>query len=381
MTSNYKNMKDRVSCLVTRLIVNHPFFGIFLANTDIIEDNSISTAATNGVNIYYNSDFFNQLDDEQVSGVLLHEVFHACYSHCDKKRRGIRNPKKWNVAVDYAINWEIDEMARAKQGVKLPHNIKINGKDFNVFLDYKYKDKYAEEIYDLLPEDMSNKDGFDIHIDMPEDETIKQGMEDRIVAAYEISKKEEGKMPAGIARAVEEIRKARVPWNRIFHRYVGAALSKEDYSYVHPNRRFIGEDLYMPSLRSNKIGRILFAPDMSGSIGDAEVGAFTNELTKISALISEVVVASWDTQVNTWETVRDMSNIKKACKFKGGGGTSVQCVFDEIKKRRESFELVIILTDGYYGKLPPKHTVKYPVIFVMTTPTISEWGSCVQMRL
>lgn len=374
----HKNMKDRISNLKTQLIIEHPFFGVFLSNTDMIEENTIPTAATDGMRIYYNHNFFDQLKDIELKAVLLHEVFHIVYTHCSKKRRGIRHTKKWNVAADYAINWEIDEMD--KKQVKLPNNVEINKKPFKVFLDTKYKNMYVEQIYDLLPDSAGNEDGIDIHMDMPDDEDKEKEIEDRILASYE-STKNEGKIPAGISRSIDEIRKSRVPWTRIFHRYLGSALAKEDYSYSQPNRRFIGQDLYMPSLLSYKVGTVAVAIDTSGSIGKNELGAFANELRKVSALISEVIVMSCDANVHSFEIVRDMSNFVNAVKkLKGGGGTDFRPPFLELAKRRITPEVFIYLTDGE-GSYPEKKTVKYPTIWVMTTERKAPFGMTVQMRL
>lgn len=374
----HKNMKDRISNLKTQLIIEHPFFGVFLSNTDMIEEKSIPTAATDGTRIYYNHNFFEQLKDIELKAVLLHEVFHIVYSHCSKKRRGIRHNKKWNVAADYAINWEIDEMD--KKQVKLPNNVEINGKPFKVFLDNKYKNMVVEQIYDLLPDSAANEDGIDIHMDMPDDEDKEKEIEDRILASYE-STKNEGKIPTGISRSIDEIRKSRVPWTRIFHRYLGSALAKEDYSYSQPNRRFIGQELYMPSLLSYKVGTVAVAIDTSGSIGKNELGAFANELRKVSALISEVIVMSCDADVHSFEIVRDMTNFVNAVKkLKGGGGTDFRPPFAALAKRRITPEVFIYLTDGE-GIFPEKKTIRYPTIWVMTTERKAPFGMTVQMRL
>lgn len=375
----HKDMDDRISNLKTQLIIEHPFFGVFLSNTDMLQEDNIPTAATDGIRIYYNEKFFDQLKDEELKGVLMHEVFHMVYSHCSKKRRGIRYPKKWNVAADYAINWEIDEMDH--KSIRLPNNIIINGKEFKVYLDKKYRNKYVEQIYDELPDSAGNEDGMDIHMDMPDDEEKQQEIEDRILAAYETSKREEGKLPNGIIRAVEEIKKARVPWTRIFQRYLGSALAREDYSYSMPNRRFIGQDLYMPSLLSYKLGLVAVAIDTSGSIGQNELGAFANELRKVSALISEVIVMSCDAAVHSFEVIRDTTNFINAVKkLKGGGGTDFRPPFDELKKRQITPEVFIYLTDGE-GSFPNKHQVPYPTIWVMTTEKKAPFGMTVQMRL
>ncbi len=377
----HRNIDERISNLTTQLIVEHPFFGMFLSSTNIFKEKSIKTAATDGLHIFYNPDFLAQLEDEEIKGVLLHEVLHMVYSHCLKKRRGIRQQKKWNIAADFAINWEIDEMD--KKNIKLPHKIEIDGKPFEIYLDPKYKNMYVEQIYDLLPDEICNGgDGFDVHIDMPEDEDKQQELEDRIIASYEISKQEkEGKMPAGILRAIEAIRKSRVPWTRVFHRYVGTALAREDYSYSQPNRRFIGEDLYLPSLLSQKLGTIAIAVDTSGSVGQNELTAMAGELKKISALVSEVIVMSCDAKVHSFEVIRDMSNFQKAVKaIKGGGGTDFRPPFEMLKQKRIIPEIMIYMTDGH-GTFPVKKDVKYPTIWLMTTEVKGPFGMTIQMRL
>lgn len=375
---HHKNMLDRISNLKTQLIVEHAFFGIFLSNTDMIEEKTIPTAATDGMRIYYNHSFFEQLKDIELKAVLMHEVLHIIYSHCSKKRRGIRHNKKWNVAADYAINWEIEEMD--KKQIKLPNNIEINGKPFKVFLDNKYRNMYVEQIYDLLPDDAANEDGIDIHMDMPDDEDKEKEIEDKILASYESTKNEDG-LPAGISRAIDEIRKSRVPWTRIFQRYLGSAIAREDYSYSVPNRRYIGQDLYMPSIMSHKVGIVAVAVDTSGSISKKELGAFANELRKVSGLISEVIVMSCDAKVNSFVIIRDMTNFADAVKqMAGGGGTDFRPPFEELRKRKITPEVFIYLTDGE-GLYPEKRTINFPTIWVMTAERRAPFGMTVQMRL
>lgn len=372
-----KDLYERLSHVKIKLLTEHPFFGHFLLNTELIEEITIPTAATNGINIYYNKSFFDQLNDSQLKAVLIHEILHIIYSHCNRKRRGTRDIKKYNIAADYAINWEITEMGDYSD-IKLPHDILINNNLFKVYVDKKYRNMYIEQIYDLLP-DSKLDNNFDVHIDMVLDEDATNEIKDRILSAYNMLD-DIGKIPVGIKRLVNEIKPSKVLWSKVFYRYIGNILIREDYSYVQPNRRFIGQELYLPSLLSHKLGKIGFFVDCSGSISDADINTFTSELRKVATLVSEIVVSSWDTKIHTWETIHNMNNLEKAIKFRGGGGTDVGCVFNEIKKRREHFDLVIVLTDGEYGKLPPKNSIKYPIIFVMTKNIKPEWGVSIYMN-
>jgi predicted metal-dependent peptidase len=373
----HKNIQERISNLKAQLIVYHPFFGIFLANTAVIKEDTFPTAATDGVNIYYNESFFNQLTDPEVKAVLLHECLHVIYSHCDKKRRGIRHPKKWNYAIDYAINWEIKAMDKEK--VKLPENIIIDGKPFNVLYDPKYKNMYAEDIYDALQDNLCNEEGLDIHIAADLDEDMQREIADRILSSYEATKDE--RLSPGITRVVNEIRAARVPWTRVLHRYIGNALAKDDYSYNTFNRRFLGQGLYLPGLRNYKCGTIVVVIDTSASIGAKEIGAMVSELRKIAGLVDGIILISCDDHVHSFETIRDMSNFSKSVKtIKGQGATDFRPPFAALKEKRIVPELMLYMTDGM-GTFPDKKDVPYPTIWVMTSDVVAPFGRTLQMRL
>jgi predicted metal-dependent peptidase len=372
-----KEVHTKVSEAVCDLIVNMPFFGIFLSSTNIFQDTSLPTAGTDGTRIYYNPKFFAQLSQLEIKGVLIHEVLHICYSHCSKKRRGFRDKRKWNKSADFVINLEINAMS--KDVVKLPHNITIDKEPFKCLIDEKYKGMYVEQVYDLLP-DNDKGDSFDVHIDMVDDENISQDIEDRMITAHDIAKMDD-KVPGGVARMVDEIRKARVPWNRVLLKYINSALTKDDYSYARPNRRYVGQDLYLPSLIGYKVANAVIAIDTSGSISQQEISAFANEIRKISGLVSEVIVMSCDAAVHSYEVVRDMSNFDKAIKkIGGGGGTDFKPAFLELKKRRITPDVFIYLTD-LEGSFPEKNTIHYPVIWVSTTTKIAPFGITIQMRL
>ena len=96
---------------------------------------------------------------------------------------------------------------------------------------------------------------------------ICDDMEDKIITAFEATRNSKGKgdTPAGLKRWIDKLRKAKVRWERIFHRYVGQALAKDDYSFTRVNKRFLGQDMYLPDLRSYTIGNVVIAIDTSGS--------------------------------------------------------------------------------------------------------------------
>jgi hypothetical protein len=58
--------------------------------------------ASDGVSLFFNLDFVATLSATELAGVLAREVMHPALQH--HTRRGDRNPRRWNMAYDLAIN-------------------------------------------------------------------------------------------------------------------------------------------------------------------------------------------------------------------------------------------------------------------------------------
>jgi len=349
-----------------RILFTQPFYGTLLSMTDFIPEPAIKTMATDGINIYYSPEYTIALSKEERQGVLLHEISHCVYLHCSPKRRMNREHKRWNVASDYAINLEIRDM-----GYTLPPN---------VLLDDKYRDMNAEMIYDALPNNIDDLETLDVHIE-PSDGTAEwDDMEDRIVAAYEMTKNADGagRLPNGISRWLDKMKKSRVKWERIFHRFVGQALARDDFSYSRCNRRMMPQDVYLPALRNQIIGNVVIGVDTSGSITQGILEQFASELKKISHLVDEITVMTCDADVHEVVKIRKMDDFLKKIKFLGGGGTDFRPVFQEVEKRKEMPELLIYLTDAF-GNFPERKP-PYPVMWCLTDDSGEKcipWGESV----
>lgn len=68
----------------------------------------IPTAATDGKNYFWNPDFLKSLDSDQVSTVMSHESYHVFFFHCDPVRAAGKDPRDWNLSVDYIVNGVIE---------------------------------------------------------------------------------------------------------------------------------------------------------------------------------------------------------------------------------------------------------------------------------
>jgi predicted metal-dependent peptidase len=103
-------------------------------------DDWLPTAAVDGRNLYYNTQFFNAMDNKEIEFVVAHEVLHCVFDHLG--RRDDRNPQLYNIAADYIVN---NLLVRDRIG----HKPKI----VDCFQDFKYEGWASEEVYDELFKD------------------------------------------------------------------------------------------------------------------------------------------------------------------------------------------------------------------------------------
>jgi predicted metal-dependent peptidase len=124
----------RIQKARTALLLDHPFFGSLLFRLGARALSSIATMATDGVSLYFNPEFVETLSSAELMGTLAHETMHPALQH--HTRRGGREPKRWNMACDYAINPLLIDA-----GLTLPKNL---------LLDDRFRGMSAERIYNLL---------------------------------------------------------------------------------------------------------------------------------------------------------------------------------------------------------------------------------------
>ena len=125
----------------TKLLIKHPFFGSLALSLHFIQQSDGKTMATDGTKIFWSEDFVDRCSEDEVTGVIAHEVMHVAMKHM--LRRGERNPERWNIAADYVIN---DILIDA--GFTLPNN---------GLFDDQYKGMTAEKVYEQLPEGQTDQ--------------------------------------------------------------------------------------------------------------------------------------------------------------------------------------------------------------------------------
>jgi predicted metal-dependent peptidase len=325
-------------------------------------DSSVPTAVTNGRDERYGTDFIKQLKEKELAFVVMHEAMHKMYRHLTTWRKLYdEDARLANCACDYVINLQLKDLDPHESFMSMPRD--KDGKLMGL-LDERFRGMNAKQVFDILKEEDEGGeggDGFDEHDwesagDLPEetkrelerelDQAIRQG----IIANQKIN----GNGSGDLARELGELIKPKVDWREQLREYIKSICAGKDVStWRRPNRRFIGSDVFMPTLVSEKVGHIVLAIDTSGSIGGPELDAFLSEVSGIAESVSPEVVdlLYWDTRVAGHETYdgSSVSNIVTSTKPRGGGGTSPSCITNYMKEKRIEPECTVVLTDGYVG--------------------------------
>lgn len=381
---------DKIIAARASLILDQPFFGTLALRLEPTEDLACSTFWTDGKSLGYNPAFAESLSPQELIGVICHEVLHAANGH--PWRRGGRGKEKFNAAADYSINPLIIEA-----GMRLPGD---------PLIDKAYEGMSAEEIYARLPDQPRSKgnggssqkdagsgsnrnktdgDGGEGRPDYGCGEVRDAQGDDKDVqeAEWQVATfqavqaaKAQGKLPAGLERLVNEMRKPRIDWRAALRRFV-QQCARNDYSWAQPNRRYVASGLYLPTLRSERMPPLVIAVDTSVSIGQQEMDDFAAEASAIMEECSPetIYVVYCDARVQKVGQFEAGEPIK--LEPKGGGGTDFSPVFAWIGKGSIEPACLIYLTDlmGSFPSEPPD----YPVLWVTTTDLAAPFGETIKL--
>jgi predicted metal-dependent peptidase len=396
----------RIQKARTALLLDHPFFGTLLFRLGARALTSIATMATNGVSLYFNPEFVDSLGSAELIGVLAHETMHPALQH--HTRRGGREPKRWNMACDYAINPLLVDA-----GLTLPKN---------VLLDDRFRGMSAERIYNLLEaeegdekqnssdnksqkgrESQSNADskpresgdgngpsapqtrgGIGQVLDAPEPsdgegQSIEVGARDWQIAVEQAESvaRLAGKMPAGATRALEASQAAMVDWRELLRRSWSETIPA-DYSWSRPNRRHIWTGLYLPGVISDGVGEIAIAVDCSGSVNARQLGLFEAEIRSILAGQRPhlVHVLYFDVEVHRIEMYQAGQRVSLTPV--GGGGTDFRPCFRLLGEKGIQPQTLVFLTDlcGTF----PEEAPPYPVLWASTETRAVPFGQVIPME-
>lgn len=373
-----ERVREKLITARIALLLKAPFFGNLATRMKLINaDDWCSTAATDGRNFYYCSDFVEKLPAKQLEFLFGHEVLHAVYDHMG--RRQDRDPKISNIAADFCVNADLIDQRVGERINVVP-----------MLYEPKYRGMAYEEVYDDLMKNVK-KVTLDQYVDMLLDEHLdgkgeddgdgdgdkegngngrpklsdeeKQAIRDEIREAVLNAANQvgAGNLPAGVRRLIKDLTEPVIDWRSLLEQQIQSTI-KSDFTWMKPSRRGWHMDAIMPGMKPGNQIDVFIGMDTSGSISERDIKDFLSEIKGIMESYDEykIHVVTWDTEVYNHQifTSDNLSDIE-SYEPQGGGGTDPMCVWQFLKDNDIEPKKLIMFTDYCFFGWDPEEVEPY----------------------
>lgn len=376
---------DKLKRIRVQLQRKNPFFAYLSLSLSLIEKKDLATMGVDiNSNLYYNPEFVDKLDEKELMGVMIHEILHLTLLHLIRGKD--KNHIICNIADDIVVNQLLKD-----NNFSLPDGCLWSNEQNEITIFGKViKDtnkKTSEEIYDEIYEELEKQlknmkggesDGSGLGIDgdykidgstndgsnkaknidghirvnkKSSSEEIKAKEKEwlnKVQEAY-IGSKMAGNVPVGIERFVGQLSNCEINWKVLLMRYIESYIPS-DFAYHIPNKKSISCGYFMPDVVKEKIN-VSVVIDVSGSIGNEELGEFIGEVIGMARAFRDKISFSLythETEISKEYRVENGSVGKiKQIRIKGGGGTSHKQVVEYLNKKSRMSKLCVFLTDGF----------------------------------
>ena len=369
--------EQRITKARSAIMRNEDFTAIspilMIGSWSVVDD--MPTAATNGRDVIYGRKFVDECDDKLLRFVVLHEYYHVMLQHMTTWAKLDKEDSRLsNIAKDMVINLMLKETDPHEQFLTIWEH---------AYCDPQYKGLDTGEVYRRLKAQAKSQpkgQQFDDHRAGEPGDGAEGDMKPLSAAeAEEVAKAVDtalrqgaliaGKLGHGMVRDVEALLEPVVPWQDVLREWLKSTAKGEDLStWRRPARRWLGQDMYLPSRYTESVERVVIGIDTSGSIGQEALRRALSEVAGACETVSPefVDVIYWDAEVAAHEVyegerVKEIANVTKP---KGGGGTDVREVFAYMDKRGIKPQAAIVFTDGF---TPWPRTLPCPVLWCIST--------------
>jgi predicted metal-dependent peptidase len=351
------------------------------------------TAYTNGRDEVYGTAFVEALPVAELSFVCLHEAVHKGLRHLTTYIKMFKkNPRIANIACDYVVNRIIVKADPNESVCKFPRY--PDGTRMGLY-DIKYDGMSGVQIFRAIEkeEEETGKEhgsgeggagGFDEHgwddaQELPKEE--RDALEKEIDHALRRGEAEAKKCGAGkgdMPAEVGEMLRPAVDWRAALREFFSShCAAKDEASWRRLNRRFVGMDVYLPSMHGESLGHAVVGADLSGSMWSGNPSPISRIFTEVVEIANttkpdKLDVLYWDTQVAGHDsfTQGDYDSLLSKVRPKGGGGTSAACVPEYMAEHKIKPDCIIMVTDGHvFGSWGTNYSA--PVLWVIIdNPTV-----------
>lgn len=357
---------ERIIIARVGLLLRHPFFGNMATRLQIKPaDDWLPTAAVDGRNLYFNTQFFNAMTNKEIEFVIAHEILHCVFDHLG--RREDRDHALYNIAADYIVN---NLLVRDRIGDK-PTVV-------DCYQDFKYDGWTSEEVYDDIKKQAEENgqefldqlgEMLDEHLDLDAENSSNNQSEGGESKAPSYSKEEikqikdeikeavlnaastagAGNTPAEIQRMIKEFTEPKMNWRELLRQQI-QSIVKSDFSFQRPSRKGWQTGAILPSQQFDETIDICIGLDVSGSIQDSQLKDFLGEVKGVMEEYQDYQIKLWcfDTRVTGEDTFtgddgRDLTEYE----ITGGGGTDFDANWTYMREHDIQPKKFIMFTDGY----------------------------------
>ena len=366
-------IEEKLTTARVGLLLKTPFFGNMATRMKIINaDDWCQTAATDGRNFFYNTEFVKKLSTKKLEFLFAHEIGHCVFDHFG--RAGSRNRQLCNISQDYAINQILadEKIGEVIDEVPICLDSQYRGLAWEEIYDKLYEkadiqeislDELMEQLGETLDEHINgdgaqSKDGKDKEQDKEtrgkapvltkeEKQKIKDEIKEAMIQSAAAAGA--GKTPAAIQRLIKDLTEAKMNWREILRMNIQSII-KNDYSFTTPSRKGWHTGAILPGVKNDETIDIAVAVDMSGSIGMDDAKVFFSEIKGIMDQYEDFNIKVWcfDTKVYNYAEF-SQDNVEELLDYEpqGGGGTDFVVNWDFMKEEGIEPKKFVMFTDGY----------------------------------
>ncbi len=397
---DYRALLRRLTAIRTAEVQRSPFFARLLLHLPF-GFAPCGTAYTDMKKIVFDPAFIQDMSDEELRFVLLHELYHCVLGHVTRRQE--RMAGLYNIACDIVVNSLLLENLLldtfSVKGTEVMH-LAPDGKEGRLYT--------AEEVYRMLLKTGENPDGSDptstpgmgdfcsgpgIDTHQPWDtittlqsHALTDLWEHHIKQAATAGSPSCSGIPAHWERHLDSIRHhPYADWRQILREVLKS--DSHDFTFSVPDRRYSTEEFILPSLQESddrqRADRLWFAIDTSGSVSDKALEAACGEILSALDQIHHLTgwVSYFDTEVTRPVPFEDDTVFTNAQPV-GGGGTCFHAVLEAMPAYfpEELPAMVLFLTDGYAPI--PKETLALgvPVVWIiLNSEENPSWGTVIHV--
>lgn len=328
-----------------KVLARYPYFGGVAAKTEIGRSEKVIGMESDDGVIYYDPDYFNELDLEDKVFALARELCHIALEHYERGKG--KDAQIWKAATEAVVNQLLvcDGFELMRGSIDHPEAI---GYDAERYYDILLEKKLAIE---MIEENMLHQEGPD------EDEDDREGQPGEELEGEQEPEEDESEKPddqddEALIEVIEsdagnddspDMRElapsgegpAALDWRLLLRDSLRHGV---DWSMQHG---VIEDGIVRPVLEELPIPETEIVVDTSWSVDDDLLRGFLRECRNILRL-SKIRVGCFDTVFYGFHDIRTDEDIDEL-EFPGGGGTDFDVAADAFTMRADNR---IVFTDG-----------------------------------